>query len=192
VSIGWVCSLGGPLTIGRKASTEAPNLSRDEMSFNFSLSISIQVSTTIHRPARGASSGGATCSLCLALYAIMFIELYFNFMAIFCVFLPSCGQSLSLCPASTSSCAILSHAGLLEVPTTNLGSLGYFLAQGPVLPYDCSWENLMLNWGGGSRVCSLLCLVLYHKHVYFVSLMLTVEYWGSGRCMPLNKAITIT
>jgi hypothetical protein len=65
----------------------------------------------------------------------------------FCVFLPSCGQSLSLCPASTSSCAILSHAGLLEVPMTNLGSLGYFLAQGPVLPYDCSWENLMLNWG---------------------------------------------
>jgi hypothetical protein len=31
----------------RKVSTEAPNLSKGEMSFNFSLSISIQVSTTV-------------------------------------------------------------------------------------------------------------------------------------------------
>jgi hypothetical protein len=52
----------------------------------------------------------------------------------FCVFLPSHGQSLSLCPASSSSYAILSHMGLLEVPMTNLGSLGSFLPWGPVLP----------------------------------------------------------
>jgi hypothetical protein len=71
-----------------------------------------------------------------------------------------------------------------------MGSLGYFLARGPVLPNDCSLEKLMLN--GGSRVCSLLSLVLYPKRVYFASLTLTAEYWGSGRCMPLNKAITIT
>jgi hypothetical protein len=34
--------------------------------------------------------------------------------------------------------------------------------------------------GGGSRVCNLLNLVLYPKHVYFASLMLTAEYWGLG------------
>jgi hypothetical protein len=48
----------------------------------------------------------------------------------------------------------------------------------------------MLN--GGSRVCILLSLVLYPKRVYFASLTLTTEYWGSERRMPLNKAITIT
>jgi hypothetical protein len=120
----------------------------------------------------------------------VFIELCFNFMSVFCVFLPSCGQLLSLCPASNSTCAILSQAGLLEVPATYMGSLGYFLARDPVLPNGCSLEKLMLN--GGSRVCSLLSLVLYPKHVYFASLTLTAEYWGSGRCMPLNKARTIT
>jgi hypothetical protein len=71
-----------------------------------------------------------------------------------------------------------------------LGSLSYFLAQGPVLLNDCSSKKLMLN--GGFRVCSPLSLVLYPKRVYFASLTLTAEYWGSGRRMPLNKAITIT
>jgi hypothetical protein len=88
----------------------------------------------------------------------MFIELCFNFISVFYIFLPSCGQSLSLCHASSSSCAILSHAGLLRVPATNLGSLDYFLAWGPVLPNDCSSKKLMLN--EGSRVCNLLSLVL--------------------------------
>jgi hypothetical protein len=88
------------------------------------------------------------------MYAIMFRELCFNFMSIFCVFLSSCGQLLSLCLASSLSCAILSHMGLLEVPATYLGSLGYFLARGPVLQNGCSSEKLMRN--GGSRVCSLL------------------------------------
>jgi hypothetical protein len=58
------------------------------MSFNFSLNISIQVSIIIHRPAPGASSRDAKCSLCLALYVIMFIELCFNFMSIFTYFYP--------------------------------------------------------------------------------------------------------
>jgi hypothetical protein len=84
-------------------------------------------------------------------------------ISIFYVFLPSCGQSLSLCPASSSCCAILSHAGLLEVPATNLRSLGYILAWGPVLLNGCSSKKLMLN--GGYRVCSLLSLVLYPKRV---------------------------
>jgi hypothetical protein len=58
----------------------------------------------------------------------MFIELSFNFMSVFCVFLLSCGQSLSLYPASSLCCTILLQVGMLEVPATNLGSLDYFLA----------------------------------------------------------------
>jgi hypothetical protein len=73
---------------------------------------------------------------------------------------------------------------------TYLGSLGYFLARGSVLLYGCSSEKLMLN--RGSRVCSLLSLVLYPMCVYFAPLMMIAEYWGSGRHMPLNKSITIT
>jgi hypothetical protein len=100
------------------------------------------------------------------------------YVYLFYIFLPSCGQSLSLCPASSSSCTILSQAGLLEVPATNLSSIGYFLTWGPVLLNGCSSEKLMLN--GGSRVCSLLSLVLYLKCVYFTSLTLIAKYWGSG------------
>jgi hypothetical protein len=84
-------------------------------------------------------------------------------ISIFYVFLPSCGQSLSICPASSLSCAILSQVDLHEVPATNLGSLGYILAWGPVLLNDCSSKKLMLN--GGYRVCSLLSLILYPKRV---------------------------
>jgi hypothetical protein len=57
---------------------------------------------------------------------------------------------------------------------TYLGSLGYFLAQGSGVLNGCSSKKLMLN--GGSRVCSLLCLVMYPKHVYFTSVTLTAEY----------------
>jgi hypothetical protein len=71
----------------------------------------------------------------------------------------------------------MSQLGLLEVPVTYLGGR--------------SSKKLMLN-GGGSRVCSLLSLIIYPKRVCFASLTLTAEYWGSGRYMPLNKAITIT
>jgi hypothetical protein len=50
-----------------------------------------------------------------------------------------------LCLVSNLSCAILSQAGLLEVPATYLGSLGYFLAQGSMLLDGCSMEKIMLN-----------------------------------------------
>ena len=113
-----------------------------------------------------------------------------QFYVYFCVFLPSCGQSLSLCPASSLSCAILSQAGLLKVPVTNLGSLGYFLAWGPMLLNGCSSEKPMLM--GVSIVCSLLSLVSYPKYVHFASVTLTAKYWWSGRRMPLSKTITIT
>jgi hypothetical protein len=72
---------------------------------------------------------------------------------------------------------------------TYLWSLGYLLAQGPVLLNGRSSKKLMLN--GGFRVCSVLSLVMYPKRVYFASLTVTVEYWGSGQRMPLNKVITI-
>jgi hypothetical protein len=102
-----------------------------------------------------------------------------QFYVYFCVFLPSCGQFLSLCSTSSLSCVILSQAGPLEVSVTYLGSLGYFLARGPVLLNDCSSEKLMLNgrWGR-FRVCILLSLIMYPKRVYFASLTPTTEYWG--------------
>jgi hypothetical protein len=46
--------------------------------------------------------------------------------------------------------------------------------------------------GEGSKVCSLLSLVPYPKRVYFASLTLATEYWGSGWHMPPDKTITIT
>jgi hypothetical protein len=45
-----------------------------------------------------------------------------------------------------------------------------------------SSKKIMLN--GGFKVCSLLRLVLYTKHVYFASLTLTAEYWGSNDTCP--------
>jgi hypothetical protein len=87
-----------------------------------------------------------------------------------------------LCLAYSSSFAILSQVCLLEVPATYLKSLGYFLARGLVLLNDCSLEKLMLY--GGSRVCSLLSLIMYPKRVYFVSLMLIAKYWGPDDTYP--------
>jgi hypothetical protein len=43
-----------------------------------------------------------------------------------------------------------------------------------VLLNDCPMEKLMLM--GRSKMCSLLSLVLYLKHVHFASLKLSVEY----------------
>jgi hypothetical protein len=68
---------------------------------------------------------------------------------------------------------------------TYLGSLGYFLALGPMLLDGCSSEKPMLM--GGSKVCSLLSLVLYPKRVHFASLTLDARYWGSGWNMPRTR-----
>jgi hypothetical protein len=73
---------------------------------------------------------------------------------------------------------------------TNLGSLDYFLAWGPVLPNGYYSKKLMLN--RGYKVYNPLSLVMYPKRVYVASMTLTAEYGGSGLCMPLNMAITIT
>jgi hypothetical protein len=195
----------------RKASTKVSNLSKGEICFNFSLSISVYVSITkgqdpgtsrvlepklssglLQASSPHPSGGLQRCHKFIMSHHVgnYIHRIVFQFYVYLCVFLSSCGQSLSLCPTSSSSCAILSQAGMLKVPVTNLRSLGYFLAWDPVLPNDCSSKKLMLN--GGFGVCRLLSLVLYPKRVYFAFLMLTAEYWGSGRCMPLNKAITIT
>jgi hypothetical protein len=68
------------------------------------------------------------------------------------------------------------------------GPLVIFLLGVPCCRMAALWKKLMLN--KGSRVCIILSLVLYPKHVYFASLALTAEYWGSGHRMSLNKAIT--
>jgi hypothetical protein len=70
-----------------------------------------------------------------------------QFYVYFSIFLPSCGQLIFLYPASCLSCATLSQADLLEVPASYLGSFGYFLAQGPVLPNDYPSKKLMLMGG---------------------------------------------
>jgi hypothetical protein len=98
------------------------------------------------------------------------LQFYVCFLHIY----PLCGQLLFPRLATSSNCAILSQAGLFEVPATYLGSLAYFLARDLMLPNGYSLKKLMLN--GGSRVCNMLSLVLYPKHVYLASLTLTAEY----------------
>jgi hypothetical protein len=56
---------------------------------------------------------------------------------------------------------------------TYLGSIGYFLTQGPVLSNGSSSEKLMLN--GGLECTTCLSLALYAKCVCFASLTLTGE-----------------
>jgi hypothetical protein len=77
----------------------------------------------------------------------------------FCLFLriyPSCGKLPFSCLAFSSSCAILSQAGLLEVPAAYRGSLGYFLARSLLLLNDCSSERLMLTEGGAECAACLV------------------------------------
>jgi hypothetical protein len=73
-----------------------------------------------HCPTRVVGFGGATCSLCLGSSVL-------QFYVYFCIL--SLMWSVTFFYLDSSlSCAILSQAGLLEVPVTYLGSLGYFLA----------------------------------------------------------------
>jgi hypothetical protein len=100
-----------------------------------------------HRPTRGVSSGGTTCSLCLVQYAIMFIELCFNFMSVFAHL--SFMRSITLFPISPLVRVVQSYhcTGLLEVPAPYLGCVGYFLARGLLLLNGYSSERLMLMGG---------------------------------------------
>jgi hypothetical protein len=84
----------------------------------------------------------------------------------------------------------MSQVGLLEVPVTYLGSLGYFPAWGPVLTDGRPSERQLLT-GGGSDMCSLPSLVLYPKHAHSTSQTLPTDYWGPKCRTPLNRSITI-
>jgi hypothetical protein len=66
-----------------------------------------------------------------------------------CIFLTLIWSVAFQCLASCPSYATLSQAGLLEVPVTYPGSLGYFPAWGPVLSDDHPSERLLLTGGGG-------------------------------------------
>jgi hypothetical protein len=117
-------------------------------------------------------------------------KIVLQFYVCFCSFTPHVVSYLFFCLAFSSSCAILSQVGLLEVPTAYRGSLGYFF---------CS-ESAVAEWlligkaiaNGRSRVCSLLSLVPYPKRVHFASITLTAKYWGSRGRMLLSKTIIIT
>jgi hypothetical protein len=87
----------------------------------------------------------------------MFIKFHFSFMSGFAFFNPhvlSCSFSVPLLVQIVQPCRRLD---LLEVPMTYLGSVGYFLACGPVLPNGCSSERLMLM--RRADACILLHLV---------------------------------
>jgi hypothetical protein len=76
-----------------------------------------------------------------------------QFYVCFCVFIPHMVSYLFPYLAFSSSCAILSQAGLLKVPVAYLGSLGYFLARGLLLLNGCSSERLMLMGGPYCVAC---------------------------------------
>jgi hypothetical protein len=99
-----------------------------------------------HRPTRGTGSGGATSSLCLALYVIMFIKLCFNFMSLFAYLSLMWSDTFSLSHLWFMLCNLVA-GGLLEVPAIYLGSLSYFPTRGPVLPNGCPSKKLMLMGG---------------------------------------------
>jgi hypothetical protein len=67
-------------------------------------------------------------------FVIIFIKLCFNFYVCFCIPLTLIWFVVFLCLASCLNYTILSQVGLLEVPVTYLGSLGYFPTWGPMLP----------------------------------------------------------
>jgi hypothetical protein len=64
----------------------------------------------------------------LPCFTIVFIKLCFKFYVCFCIPLTLMWSIVFLCLTSCSNYAILLQAGLLEVPVSYMGSLGYFLA----------------------------------------------------------------
>jgi hypothetical protein len=79
------------------------------------------------------------------------------------------------------------EGGLLEVPELCPGSHDFSLVHGFVLLVGHSLERLVLRGGGGSRVCSLFCLVLYPKRAHFASLTLLANYWGAQTVGTLDQ-----
>jgi hypothetical protein len=76
-----------------------------------------------------------------------------QFYVCFCAFIPHVVSYLFPCLAFSSSCAILSQAGLLEVHAAYQWSLGYFLARSLLLLNGCSSKRLMLARGPECVAC---------------------------------------
>jgi hypothetical protein len=69
-------------------------------------------------------------------------KIVLQFYVCFYAFIPHVVSYLFPCLAFSSSCAILSQTGLLEVLTVYQGSLGYFLVWSLLLLNGCSWESV--------------------------------------------------
>jgi hypothetical protein len=82
------------------------------------------------------------CPVCNYVHRIVF-----QFYVCFCTFILHAVSYPFSYLAFSSSCAILSLAGLLEVPAPYLGCVGYFLARGLLLLNGYSSERLMLMGG---------------------------------------------
>jgi hypothetical protein len=91
--------------------------------------------------------------VCIYVYKIVL-----QFYVCFYTFISHVVRYLFPCLAFSSSCAILSQAGLLEVPAAYQGSLGYFLARSLLLLNGYSSERLMLT---GGLQCAT-CLAWFH------------------------------
>jgi hypothetical protein len=102
------------------------------------------------------------------------------------VYSPPRGSFYFPCFVLGSRCAIMSWTGLLEVPALCLG-----VVISPLVRVPCSWMVAPGNsWcqGGGSRVRSMLSLVMYPKCVHIASLMLLANCWGPDGGHPWPRA----
>jgi hypothetical protein len=131
----------------RKASVEASNLSKGEICFNLSLSISFQISKTREQDPGAprvlepeASSGLLQASPSRSRDELRRHHMFVmprpicNYVLILCLFLhiySSRGRLFFLCPASCPSYATLSRTGLLEVSTSYLGCFVIFMSGVP-------------------------------------------------------------
>jgi hypothetical protein len=95
----------------------------------------------LHHPTRGVSSGGTTCSLCLALCAIMIHRIILQFYVYFLyIFILMWSDTFSLSHFLSELCNHVTDVpawGTCVLP----GLLGYFSAWGPVLLNGCPWKS---------------------------------------------------
>jgi hypothetical protein len=88
------------------------------------------------------------CPVCIYVHKIVL-----QFYIYFCAFISHVASYLFTCLAFSSSYAILSQAGLLEVRAAYWGSLSYFLARSLLLSNGCSSERLRLMGGPECASC---------------------------------------
>jgi hypothetical protein len=92
-------------------------------------------------------------SFSLTLFCNYVHKIMLQFYVCFCTFLTPMWYVAFVYLTSCSNYAILSQVGLLEVPMTYLGCLGYFPAWGPVLPDGRPLERLLLTGGPVCAAC---------------------------------------